>query len=239
MDIPVFFTSDLTSAERKVSLQWSLEYLKKRLELTTGIDPAHQTLQHYPNKECNQYRELHGADDATTLLGEFDIEPFCRIHVADGDPESKLAQLKDDDGVEGFELTEEAYEKRQHSVLQWKKDHKLGRYDDRFQSAVESAYERDLQKAQSMREGDRCRIINIEGERRGVVKYVGAIPALDEGKGVWVGVAFDEPVGKNDGLIGSVRLFSAKPNHGSFVRPSKVDVGDYPELDPFASDDEL
>ena len=54
----------------------------------------------------------------------------------------------------------------------------------------------------------------------------------------WVGVQYDEPVGKNDGTVKGKRLFECPPNFGGFLRPDKLDVGDYPEIDIFASDEE-
>ena len=36
-DINVYITSDLTSSERRISPQWDIQYLKKKLELITGI----------------------------------------------------------------------------------------------------------------------------------------------------------------------------------------------------------
>ena len=47
-----------------------------------------------------------------------------------------------------------------------------------------------------MKVGDRCQV--EPGEKRGVVKYVGRAENL--GPGFWVGVQYDEPLGKHDGL---------------------------------------
>lgn len=44
--------------------------------------------------------------------------------------------------------------------------------------------------------GDRCQV--DPGEKRGVVKFVGR--AEDLGPGFWVGIQYDEPLGKHDGL---------------------------------------
>lgn len=43
--------------------------------------------------------------------------------------------------------------------------------------------------------GDRCQV--EPGEKRGVVKFVGQAETLRPG--FWVGVQYDEPVGKHDG----------------------------------------
>ena len=75
-----------------------------------------------------------------------------------------------------------------------------------------------------------------------------------------MGVEFDEPLGHNDGSVKGVKVFSAKvmhshglpcisqpsldprqETHGAFVRGCNVEVGDFPEIDPFdgLSDEEL
>ena len=43
------------------------------------------------------------------------------------------------------------------------------------------------------------------GGKRGEVRYVGKIPAI--APGWWVGVKYDEPVGKNDGSLKGRRYF--------------------------------
>lgn len=44
--------------------------------------------------------------------------------------------------------------------------------------------------------GSRCEV--EPGEKRGVVKFVGQAEAL--GPGLWVGIQYDEPLGKHDGM---------------------------------------
>ena len=83
--------------------------------------------------------------------------------------------------------------------------------------------------------GARCEV--QPGGKRGVVAFVGKCAPLPAG--FWVGVRYDEPVGKNDGAVAGVRFFDAPPGYGGLVRPACVTVGDFPELDEFASDDEI
>ena len=82
----------------------------------------------------------------------------------------------------------------------------------------------------------RCQV--QPGSRRGEIAYIGQIDDLGSG-GHWVGVILDEPLGKTDGSVNSVRYFEAPgPNRGGFFRGKNVDCGDFPEIDIFASDSE-
>ena len=88
--------------------------------------------------------------------------------------------------------------------------------------------------AAAIKPGSRCSV--DPGDRRGEVKFVGRVEGLP--LGFWVGVAYDEPLGKNDGSHKGKKYFEAEPGYGGFVRPDKVKVGDYPVIDEFASDNE-
>lgn len=78
------------------------------------------------------------------------------------------------------------------------------------------------------------------GGRRGTVKYVGEVSELQAG-GYWVGVLYDEPVGKSNGTVGGKQYFEAMPKQGGFVRGKNVTVGDFSPRDIFDEDsgDEL
>jgi len=89
--------------------------------------------------------------------------------------------------------------------------------------------------------GSRCQV--QPGSRRGNISYVGAVPELDDTpESYWVGVTYDEPVGKTDGSATNkttehkTQYFEAMPGYASFVRGRNVEVGDFPELDLFGED---
>lgn len=78
------------------------------------------------------------------------------------------------------------------------------------------------------------------GDRRGEVMYVGKVTGLP--LGYWIGIRYDEPLGKNNGSHKGKKYFECLNNYGGFVRPDRVSVGDYPELDDMSdlgSDDEI
>ncbi|KAL7576293.1 hypothetical protein ACA910_018116 [Epithemia clementina (nom. ined.)] len=92
--------------------------------------------------------------------------------------------------------------------------------------------------------GMRCQV--DPGRRRGVIGYVGEIPELaaknpTQNSGYWVGVQLDEPAGRNDGYVSGtlyIPNLSSGSRYGLFVRPTKVQVGDFPERDLLEDDDE-
>lgn len=86
--------------------------------------------------------------------------------------------------------------------------------------------------------GSRCEVESAEPglHKRGTVRFVGQTDFGSAG-GVWIGIEYDEPIGKNSGGAEGKRYFSCAPMHGVFVRPERVRVGDYPVLDPFEDEE--
>lgn len=67
---------------------------------------------------------------------------------------------------------------------------------------------------------------------------MGPVPEIPGGAGPWVGIALDEPTGKNDGSVKGTRYFECAASCGVFVRPERVEVGDFDVVDEFADSDE-
>lgn len=132
------------------------------------------------------------------------------------------------------------YENRTDSVLAWKKANKLGRFDPKApsieQQKVDASY-REVNE-RGVKQGARCRLLPDSDHRRGTVQYVGDVAEIPSGIGAWVGVALDEPTGKNDGSIKGKRYFECQPSFGVFVRPERLEVGDYPVLDELADEED-
>ncbi|KAK9240342.1 CAP Gly-rich domain-containing protein [Lipomyces kononenkoae] len=245
-DIPLLVTSQNTSSERRVSPLWTLAHLKSRLEPITGIPANAQRLSLFISHSETPIllTPPDGRADHDYTVGEFSaLVPFARVHVDDTRPFSSQENYTDVTRVEKFELSQEEYAKRDDTVLAWKKRNQLGRFAETASDHANFSNNAAEVEATGITVGKRCRVVG-PSERRGVVKFVGPVPELpsgrtDENDNVWIGVEFDEPVGKNNGTIQGVKYFDSRTNHGSFVRPDKVEVGDFPEInDLFDEDDE-
>ena len=57
-------------------------------------------------------------------------------------------------------------------------------------------------------------------EKQGKIEFVGE--TLFKPDVIWVGINYDEAVGKNDGSVDGHRYFNAESEHGAFVRPVSV-----------------
>ncbi|KAA8916389.1 hypothetical protein TRICI_001464 [Trichomonascus ciferrii] len=234
-DVSLFITSEQTSSERRISPTWTIAQLKERLEHITGIPPSSQHLLIYGPSGTSPV-PINDSDDGRALVGQYNPAPYGRIHVEDTRPAAAQVNLNDTSEVEKYVIPETEYSSRKDSVLHWKKTNQLGRFDPLNQNKKEQEGEITKSEIQSRQidVGKRCKV--SPGDRLGTVRYVGVVPEINE-TCWWAGVEFDEPVGKNDGSVKGKSYFTAKPGFGSFVKPSLVEVGDFPS--EFDDDDEL
>ncbi|KAF8477273.1 CAP Gly-rich domain-containing protein [Kalaharituber pfeilii] len=230
-DIVVRVSSDNSIApERRISPSWSIALLKSKMEVVTGIPPSFQRLTlHLPHN--SDPIPIDSPDEENTQVASFPFQPYAELHVADLRPPSARPNFVDTSAVEKYTMPDQKYEELQDTVLAWKKRQQLGRFDPNKPNL-------ELEKLRKMQEeidvrgiavGKRCRVGGAALDRRGTVRYVGLVEQIP-GEGLWVGIENDEPVGKNDGSISGHRYFHCKPKHGSFIRPDRVDIGDYPVL---------
>ncbi|KAH0855199.1 hypothetical protein HID58_020413 [Brassica napus] len=156
-----------------------------------------------------------------------------RLHIVDLDPSSVTTGgwLEDTSLVEKYTISEEDYAKRTDSYRKFKEKRVAQNPAASEVKTKEEDFMEDL--CGNIKVGNRCQV--EPGEKRGVVKYVGRAESL--GPGYWVGIQYDEPLGKHDGMVKGTRLFECPQLHGGVVRPDKVKVGDYPERDPFEEDE--
>ena len=66
---------------------------------------------------------------------------------------------------------------------------------------------------------------NSFAQRRAVIMYIGKTSIAP---GYWIGVKYDEAVGKNDGSVFGQRYFECDNNYGGFVRPNLVKIDNRP-----------
>jgi tubulin-folding cofactor B len=177
-------------------------------------------------------------DDNLTLR-HFGICSGMGIHIKDNDPHSLSANggLENVALVQKYEMDDDTYDQRENTVRRSKQAEQAKRAREK---AAELAANPPPARPETPRDvaekypiGGRCEI--NPGGRRGEVAYVGKIKKTE---GTWIGVRLDEPLGQNDGTKEGARYFECQPKYGAFGRIENVQVGDFPEIDPFASDDE-
>ncbi|EFE40007.1 hypothetical protein TRV_05274 [Trichophyton verrucosum HKI 0517] len=199
------------ATERRVTPSWTVSQLKIKLETMTGIPPGSQRLM-----LKSPGREHQWMDGEEKAISQWGIAKGCEIEyvltvyqIHDQRPVAARPNYSDVSTTEKFELSDSTYESLPNSVLAWKKAQKLGRFDPNATSPEDKARQQVQKDANE-------------------IKTKGEIP--DDLAPIWVGIELDEPTGKNDGSVNGERYFTCPNNCGVFVKPEKVEVGDYPPL---------
>ncbi|WWD01458.1 hypothetical protein V866_008402 [Kwoniella sp. B9012] len=238
--ISIFVTSPDTHSERRFDSSFTIGQLKDKLVPITGISPQYQVLSVYPNSDsvlAGSSKAIAQLSEESRTLVEYGVKEWQCIKVDNIDPNYRPGEFTDESNLERFELTNEEYESRNDTVLSHLKANKLGRFASTptnltYPPPPPTTYD------PSIIPGARCEVSHgsAGSGRRGTVRYVGEA-SIGKG-GVWVGVELDEPQGKGDGEVEGKRYFQCSPLHATFVRPDKVTIGDFPEEDLMASDDD-
>ncbi|XP_052179937.1 tubulin-folding cofactor B-like isoform X2 [Diospyros lotus] len=201
------------SADVRFSLQMTIEAVKEKLWKKTGTSVNSMCLELYDDTRT-KVSDLY---DNSRPLGFYSPQDGFRLHVIDLDPSSVTSGglLEDTSLVEKYKISEEDYDKRDATFRKFKE--KLAHQTPpAHETKISDNYMEEL--CANIKVGDRCQV--EPGEKRGVVKFVGR--AVTIGPGFWVGVQYDEPLGKHDGMVKGTRYFDCPPLHGAMVRPDKV-----------------
>ncbi|KAJ9516910.1 hypothetical protein QJQ45_027299 [Haematococcus lacustris] len=233
--------------ELRLDMHMTIESLKVKLSFHVGTNPSAMLLQ-LLNEAGNI---VASCLDDSRKLGYYSPHDGYSLHVVDLDPTSASAGgwLEDVSLVDKYVMSDDAYGQRENTYRRWKQG-KLAE-DPSWTLEKEMAKKRgvalpagkekvtdpEFQAAEagalSGCVGSRCCV--QPGDRRGVIRFVGSgVAGLP--LGWWVGVQYDEPVGRNDGSTGGKTYFSCADGYGGFVRPDKVQAGDFPCLDDGLSD---
>ncbi|KAG8900284.1 putative PHD type zinc finger protein with BAH domain-containing protein [Tulasnella sp. 403] len=183
--LKVHVSSPDTFSERTYDANLTIGHLKvqvdsapaqQKLESVTGISPGSQILVLCQSESDETV--IKQLDDESASLASYGVQDWNLIKVSDKNPATSLAgQFTDVSQVEKFELSKEDYEQRRDlapdTVLQYKKQHKMGR----FAPSAEQGSEVPAQaSSHHIVIGSRCEV-SLTGEdgfkRRGTVRFVG------------------------------------------------------------------
>ncbi|XP_046463117.1 tubulin-folding cofactor B-like [Daphnia pulex] len=226
--VNVAITSSISSfaVEKRYPKNLTIGELKGKLELVTGANAGSMMLEVY-NKEKEFVCAL---TNDNSLLGSFPIDDGMRIHV--NDSQLKKGEFEDVSKVAKFELSQEDYSKRSDSVKAFLERNRLGKYnEDEVKKKAEEQQTKEAEEekvAKALKVDERCEVtVAGQARRRGVIKFIGNTSFKP---GWWIGIHYDEPVGKNDGSVEGTRYFTCPAKYGAFVKPAHVCMGDFPEL---------
>jgi len=226
--IHVFVTSTVNSfgTERKFAKSLTVQELKNKLELLTGAPSISMEVEAY-TKDNKLVCKL---EKPTALLGSYPIDDNMTLKVIDSVNEKGV--FEDMSNVEKFELTEEKYSQRTDTVKSFLSKNKMGKYNQEEMKKKEEERKQQMEEeekaAGEIKVGLRCEVsVPNQPVRRGTVMYVGEVHFKP---GYWVGVKYDEPLGKNNGSVEGKKYFECEAKYGGFVKPCDVKTGDYPEL---------
>ncbi|XP_076591684.1 tubulin-folding cofactor B [Chaetodon auriga] len=227
--VKVRLTTSISQFEiqRKFSKGISIAELKVKLEMVVGAPASCMDLELFSASD----KFLQKLDDNDALLGSYSVDDDCRIHVTDRS--GQMAELTDVSKVDRFEMSDDAYDKRTDSARSFMKKHRIGQYNEeelaKKKAGLAARMEEQKAASDAIPVGSRCKV-QVPGQptKLGTVMYVGT---TDFKPGYWVGVKYDEPLGKHNGTVEGKQYFECENKYGGFVKPLSVTVGDFAEED--------
>ncbi|CAL1272632.1 unnamed protein product [Larinioides sclopetarius] len=220
LDVLVTSTINSFGTQRRFPTEITIGELKQKLELIAGGSASTMELQLQDDKN----EVITKLNDNNATLSSYPLDNAKILHVIDSSLQA--GEFEDLSKVKKFELSEEEYAKRGETLRAFKEKLKL-QSDEKMQNLVEKKQKEEEELIKNIIVGNRCEV-RIAGKptRRGTVMFVGK---TEFKPGFWVGIKYDEPVGKNDGSVSGKRYFECVPKYGGFVKPHDVVVGDFPE----------
>ncbi|EEZ98061.1 tubulin-folding cofactor B [Tribolium castaneum] len=213
---------DVSFEEKRFPKDITISDLKAKLELITGGNCNTMQIEAY-NKDNKHICSLSNNE---ALLGSYPLDDGMRLHVID---QFNIRNELDFGDVPKYELPEEEYNKKTDSVKAFLMKNKMGQYNEENIKKKEKQMSEEKQLAESTPIGSRCKVTVANAPcRLGTVMYTGPVETLP---GYWIGVKYDEPLGKNDGTFKGKKYFECANNYGAFVKPHNVECGDFPEED--------
>jgi tubulin-specific chaperone B len=200
---------------------------KNKIEMMTGYQTADMKL-----KLLNKNKQvICDLDDNDKMIGFYPMEDGYFVEVDGGTNVLGSSNLPDDPNFTRYELTDAEYQQKQNTMRDFKQKNKLGQFNKERVALEEKLRKEKIEEDKLLLSaipiGSRCQVRAPNAPTRvGTVMYTGE---LDGKPGLFVGVKYDEPLGKNDGSVEGKRYFECSKNYGGFVKPEHVTVGDFPE----------
>lgn len=172
--------------------------LANKLELITGIIVSDMKLSLTVDGKLIS-ENIISTDSTTRTLDSYLPHEWQVVTI----DVSGTSQLGGGEEVE-FKLDDDSYAKRNDNARRFLEEKKLQETQAKFPV------------------GAKCEV-TVTGHpvRKGTIMYVGN---TEFKPGVWIGVKYDEPLGKNDGSVSGRRYFECPQLHGGFVKPGDVSL---------------
>jgi len=217
-----------TEAIRRFKRSMHVNELRNHLELITGANA--QTMKIHVKDERGT--DLFDLTDNSRTLGSYDLQSKMILQIEETN-ENRTHLFDDAASVPKYELTQEEYASRRGTARQFLQENKIGKYNPEAEHEREQKEkqkeENEKQLSEKMKINDRCEVSVVsQPTKRGTIMYIGKVHFKS---GIWIGVKYDEPLGKNNGSVDNKHYFDCQDKYGAFVRPSSVKVGDFPVLD--------